>query len=456
MWTMLYLLRNNPERIKISQRARGLDESIVDKALELDLKWRKTLTYVNELRREHNRISRDIANLSGVEREKKLEEARKLAEKIEAEEKILNELEAERTRILLSIPNIVHESVPIGRSEEDNVPIRFYGKPKVYYEFENEFLKQTRGFKVDYEVIDWKPIGHADMLDFLGLGDTVKAGEVATSRFYYLFDDLVWLDFALLLYALDFLSSQGFRVVLTPYMLRRAAYEGVTTLSDFEEALYKIEGEDLYLIATSEHPIAAYQMVNLIDEKDLPLLYAGISACFRKEAGAHGKDTKGIFRVHQFNKVEQFVFCLPEDSWNWIEKLIENAEKLWSGLEIPYRVVNICSGELSAVVSKRYDLEAWMPAQGKYREMVSCSNCLDWQSYRLNIRFQRKLEKGVERGYVHTLNSTAIASTRAITAILENCQEPDGTVIVPKILRPYLEIFKKAPKEVIHPVKKRR
>lgn len=455
MWTMLYLLRNNPERIKISQRARGLDESIVDKALELDLKWRKTLTYVNELRREHNRISREIANLSGVEREKKLEEARKLAEKIEAEEKILNELEAERTRILLSIPNIVHESVPIGRSEEDNVPIRFYGKPKVYYEFENEFLKQTRGFKVDYEVIDWKPIGHADMLDFLGLGDTVKAGEVATSRFYYLFDDLVWLDFALLLYALDFLSNQGFRVVLTPYMLRRAAYEGVTTLSDFEEALYKIEGEDLYLIATSEHPIATYQMVNLIDEKDLPLLYAGISACFRKEAGAHGKDTKGIFRVHQFNKVEQFVFCLPEDSWNWIEKLIENAEKLWSGLEIPYRVVNICSGELSAVVSKRYDLEAWMPAQGKYREMVSCSNCLDWQSYRLNIRFQRKLEKGVERGYVHTLNSTAIASTRAITAILENCQEPDGTVIVPKILRPYLEIFKKAPKEVIHPVKKR-
>ncbi|MEM0083939.1 MAG: serine--tRNA ligase [Candidatus Methanomethylicia archaeon] len=455
MWSMLYFLRNNPERIRISQRARGLDESIVDKALELDLKWRKVLTYINELRREHNRISREIAGLIGVEREKKLEEARKLAEKIEIEEKILNDLEAERTRILLSIPNIVHESVPIGRSEEDNVPIRFYGKPKVYYEFENEFLKQIKGFKVDYEIIDWKPMGHADMLDFLGLGDTVKAGEVATSRFYYLFDDLVWLDLSLLLYALDFLSSQGFKVVLTPYMLRRAAYEGVTTLSDFEEALYKIEGEDLYLIATSEHPIAAYQMNNLIDGKDLPILYAGISACFRKEAGAHGKDTKGIFRVHQFNKIEQFVFCLPEDSWIWIERLIENAEKLWSGLDIPYRVVNICSGELSAVVSKRYDLEAWMPAQGKYREMVSCSNCLDWQSYRLNIRFQRKGEKGLERGYVHTLNSTAIASTRAITAILENYQEADGTVIIPKVLRPYLEMFKKAPKEAIYPIKKR-
>jgi seryl-tRNA synthetase len=450
---MLYLLRNNPDRIKASQRARGLDESVVDKALELDLRWRRTLTRVNELRREHNKISREIANLSGEERVKKLEEARKLAERIEAEEKILRELEEERTRVLLGIPNVIHESVPIGRSEEDNVPIRFYGKPKVYRGFLDDFLKQVKGFNVDYEVIDWKPMGHADMLDFLGLGDTVKAGEVATSRFYYLFDDLVWLDFALLLYAIDFLSQQGFRVILTPYMLRRSAYEGVTTLSDFEEALYKIDGEDLYLIATSEHTIAAYHMNDLLDEDNLPLLYAGVSACFRKEAGAHGKDTKGIFRVHQFNKIEQFVFCMPEDSWNWIERLIGNAEKLWSGLEIPYRVVNICSGELSAVVAKRYDLEAWMPAQGKYREMVSCSNCLDWQSYRLNIRFQRKGEKGLERGYVHTLNSTAIASTRAITAILENYQEPDGCVVIPKVLRPYLEMFKKAPKEVIYPIK---
>lgn len=455
MWSMLYLLRNNPERIRISQRARGLDTSIVDKALELDSKWRKTLTRINELRRKHNKISREIAALSGFEREKKLEEARKLAEDIENEEKVLKELEDERTRVLLSIPNTVHESTPIGANEEDNVPVRFYGKPKIYREFLNDFLKQIKGFNVDYEIIDWKPIGHADMLDFLGLGDTVKAGEVVTSRFYYIFDDLVWIDFALMLYALDLLSQQGFKVVLTPYMLRKAAYEGVTTLSDFEEALYKIEGEDLYLIATSEHTIAAYHMNDLIDEKDLPLLYAGVSACFRKEAGAHGKDTKGIFRVHQFNKIEQFIFCLPEESWAWIEKLIENAEKLWSGLEIPYRIVNICSGELSAVVSKRYDLEAWMPAQGKYREMVSCSNCLDWQSYRLNIRFQRKGKKGLERGYVHTLNSTAIASTRAITAILENCQEPDGTVVIPKVLRPYLEIFKKAPKEVIYPVKKK-
>ncbi|MEM3615774.1 MAG: aminoacyl--tRNA ligase-related protein, partial [Candidatus Methanomethylicia archaeon] len=303
MWSMLYLLRNNPERIKISQRVRGLDESIVDKALELDLKWRKTLTMVNELRREHNRVSREIASLSGEDRARRLEEARSLASRIEVEEKLLRELEEERTRVLLSVPNIVHESVPIGRGEDDNVPMRFYGKPKVYRDFEKAFLSQIAGFKVDYEVIDWKPMGHADMIDFLGLGDTVKAGEVSTSRFYYLFDDLVWLDFALLLYALDFLSQQGFKVILPPYMLRRAAYEGVTALSDFEEALYKIEGEDLFLIATSEHPIATYHMGDVIDGDKLPSLYAGVSACFRKEAGAHGKDTKGIFRVHQFNKI---------------------------------------------------------------------------------------------------------------------------------------------------------
>ncbi|RLF98193.1 MAG: serine--tRNA ligase [Thaumarchaeota archaeon] len=454
MWSMLYLIRNNPEKIKWSQRRRGLDEKIVDRAVELDRKWRKILTELNELRRKHNIISREVAKLTGAERQRKIEEAKKLLEEIEVKEKLLREVEDKRNRALLSIPNIVHESVPVGEDEDDNVPIRFYGKPKVWEGYLDRFREQVRGFNVDYEVINWKPIGHADMLEVLGLGNTLKAGEVAGSRFYYLFDDLVWLDMALLMYALDYMTKQGFTVVLPPYMMRRKPYEAVTTLSDFEDAIYKVEGEDLYLIATSEHPIAALHMNEIIRAEDLPLLYTGISPCFRKEAGAHGKDTKGIFRVHQFHKVEQFVFCLPEDSWSWIEKLIRNAEELWQGLGIPYRIVNICTGELSAVVAKRYDLEAWMPAQGKYREMVSCSNCTDWQSYRLKIRFQRKIEKGFERGYVHTLNSTAIASTRAITAILENYQEPDGTVIIPKVLRPYLEMFKKAPKEAIYPRKK--
>ena len=299
-------------------------------------------------------------------------------------------------------------------------------------------------------VIDYTPTHHADALTALGVGDTEKAAEVAGSRFFYLFDDLVWLDLALVLYALDYMTSKGFRPVIPPYMLRRKAYEGVTAIEDFETALYKVEGEDLYLIATSEHPIATLHMNEIIFEKDLPLLYTGVSPCFRKEAGAHGKDTKGVFRVHQFNKVEQFVFCLPEDSPKWHEELIRNAEELWQGLGIPYRVVSVCTGDIGVVAAKKYDLEAWMPSQGRYREMVSCSNCTDWQSYRLRVRYQRK---SGERGFVHTLNSTAIATTRAITAILENCQRPDGTVEIPKALRKYLELFPGAPKDYIEPKK---
>ena len=454
MWSILYYLRNDPEKLKWNMRVRGLDDSVIDRALELDTLWRKTLTELNELRREHNRISREIGRLKGEERKKKLAEAKKLLKLIEEKESELKQIEYEREKILLSIPNIVHESVPQGEDEEDNIPIKFWGKPKVWKGYLDRFKEQTKGFNVEYEVIDWKPIGHADMLDVLGLGNTMKAAEIAGSRFYYIFDDLVWLDIALLLYALDFLTKNGFRIVIPPYMLRRRPYEGVTALSDFEDAIYKIEGEDLYLIATSEHPLAALHMNEILEEKDLPLLYAGISPCFRKEAGAHGKDTKGIFRVHQFHKVEQFVFCKPEESWEWHEKLLENAEKLWQGLGIPYRIVNICTGDLGVVAAKKYDLEAWMPAQGKYREMVSCSNCTDWQSYRLKIRFRRR--KTGEREYVHTLNSTAIASTRAITAILENCQEPDGSVKIPEVLRPYLELFPQAPKDVILPRKRKK
>jgi seryl-tRNA synthetase len=250
------------------------------------------------------------------------------------------------------------------------------------------------------------------------------------------------------MYALDFLAEREFRIVVPPYMLRKRAYEGVTTFSDFEEVIYKIEDKDLYLIATSEHPIAAMHMNEVLGEDELPLLYAGVSPCFRKEAGSHGKDTKGIFRVHQFNKVEQFVFCIPDDSWKWHEILLSNVEDLWNGLKLPYRIVDICTGDLGVVAARKYDLEAWMPAQGKYREMVSCSNCTDYQSYRLNIRYAE--EKGKpSKGFVHTLNSTAIATSRAITAILENYQREDGVIEIPKVLRKYLEPFANAPKDEI-------
>ncbi|RLI31369.1 serine--tRNA ligase [Candidatus Bathyarchaeota archaeon] len=453
MWSILYLLRNNPEKLRWSQKRRGLDESIIDKALKYDTAWRKSLKQLNDLRHKHNLISREIPKLKGVEREEKIKEAKRIEKEISTLEEEVKRLEMEREKLLRSIPNVVHEDVPIGESDLDNVPIRFYGKHRVWKGHLDAFLKQTEGFKVDYEVIDWKPVGHADAIEMLGLGDTLRAAKVAGSRFYYLFEDLVWLDLALLLYALDHMAKLGFKPCIPPYMLRRTPYEGVITLGDFEDAIYKIEGEDLYLIATSEHPMAALYMGEAIEEDQLPILLTGISPCFRKEAGTRGKDTKGIFRVHQFHKVEQFVFCMPEESWKWHEKLIKNAEELWRKLEIPHRVVNICTGDLGAVAAKKYDLEAWMPAQGRYREMVSCSNCTDWQSYRLKIRYVKK--GGAERDYVHTLNSTAIASTRAITAILENFQEPDGTIIIPKALKSYLEPFEKAPKDTIKPKTKK-
>ena len=455
MWSILRLLREDPDKLRWSQQRRGLDPGIVDEALKYDRLWRKALSELNRMRHEHNVLSRQIARLRGPEREAKIGEARKLLKRIEEQEELVRAYEEKRNELLLSIPNVVHESVPVGEDESDNVPLRYYGRHRVWEGHLEAFLAETerRGFKVDYEVIDWRPIGHADMLDVLGMGDTLRAARAAGSRFYYLFDDLVWLDVALLAYALDNMVRWGFRPCIPPYMLRRAAYEGVTALSDFEDAIYKLEGEDLYLIATSEHPMAALYMGEILDEDDLPILLTGISPCFRKEAGAHGKDTKGIFRVHQFHKVEQFVFCRPEESWEWHERLIRNAEELWRGLGIPHRVVDICTGDLGVVAAKKYDIEAWMPAQGRWREMVSCSNCTDWQSYRLRIRYRPR--RGGPNVLVHTLNSTAIASTRAITAILENFQEPDGTVIIPKALRPYLEPFEAAPKEVIKPRKRR-
>ncbi len=449
MWSILKALRENPEVLVESQRRRGEDVEIVYKAIELDKSWRKKLYELDQLRRERNELSR---RLKSERNEELIKKAKEISEKVKRGEEELKKLEEELKGILLSIPNIVHESVPIGEDENDNVPIRFWGKPKVYKEHLEQFLRQTNG-EVEYEVIDKPVVGHADAVEIFGWADLERAAKVAGSRFYYLLEDLVWLDFALTMYALEFLSKQGFRIVNPPYMMRHEAYTGVTAFSDFEEVLYKLEGEDLYLIATSEHPLAAMHMNETLGEDELPLLYAGVSPCFRKEAGAHGKDTKGIFRVHQFNKVEQFVFCLPEESWEWHEKLIENAEKLWQGLGIPYRIVNICTGDLGIVAAKKYDLEAWMPAQGKYREMVSCSNCTDWQSYRLNIRYAEK--RGMpSKGFVHTLNSTAIATTRAITAIIENYQLEDGRVEIPKVLRKYLEPIESAPKEYLEPKKR--
>ncbi|MEM3053226.1 MAG: serine--tRNA ligase, partial [Candidatus Caldarchaeum sp.] len=276
-----------------------------------------------------------------------------------------------------------------------------------------------------------------DVLSALGLADFETAAKVAGARFYYLFDDLVLLNWALVQYGLDFLKGKGFRLVQPPYMLTRRIMEGVVSFQDFEDMLYKVEGEDLYLIGTAEHPLAGLHAGEILDGRKLPLRYAGISPCFRKEAGAHGKDTKGIFRVHQFEKVEQFSFTKPSQSWTEHEFLISNAEELYRSLGLPYRVVNICVGELGPVAAKKYDLEVWMPAQNKYREVVSCSNCTDYQAVGLGIRY-REAPHIEETEYVHTLNSTLIATERTIVAILENYQTRDGAVEIPEPLQPYL------------------
>ncbi|PVU71851.1 serine--tRNA ligase [Acidilobus sp. SCGC AC-742_E15] len=452
MWSILKSLRENPEILIESQRRRNGDIGIVERAIKLDRTWREKRYELDQLRHERNKISREIKKLKGEEREKALEEAKRISEKVKEAEKSLKELEEELNTTLMSIPNILHSSVPVGKDDTENVPVKFWGKPKVYVKFEDEFKVQTRGMS-DYQLTDRPPVPHADATEMSGWTDVERAAKVSGSRFYYLIDDLLWLDFAITVYALDYLSDRGFKIVSPPYMMKRRAYSGVTAFEDFEEVIYKIEDEDLYLIATSEHPIAAMHMDEVLEEDELPLLYAGVSPCFRKEAGAHGKDTKGIFRVHQFNKVEQFIFCLPEESWNWHERLLENVEYLWQGLGIPYRIVNICTGDIGIVAAKKYDLEAWMPAQGKYREMVSCSNCTDWQSYRLNIRYAEERGKPT-KGFVHTLNSTAVATTRAITAIVENFQEEDGAVRIPKVLRRYLEPIKSAPKEYLIPRKR--
>ena len=454
-WSILDLVRRAPEEYKRHLIRRQMNPSLVDAFYELDLKWRRMQTQLNELRHRHNVISRSIGKARDPdERRRLIEEARRLLQELRRLEEEFRRIEEERRSLLMQLPNVVEDDVPEG-GEEDSVPIEFWGRPKVWEDYLEAFREQTEkyGFKVDYELIKWKPIGHADMLEYvLKLGNTVKAGEVAGSRFYYTFEDIVWLDFALLLYAIDYLTQRGYVLVTPPYMLRHRIISAVIDLDTFKDAIYKIEGEDLYLISTAEHPLAALYAGEEIYDDDLPIKLVGISPCFRKEAGAGNRDLKGIFRVHQFHKVEQFVYSLPEDSRKLHEEIIGNARELFKGLGIPFRIVNIASGDLGACAVKKYDLEAWMPGQGRYREMVSASNCTDWQAYRLGIRLVRR--KGMERGYVHTLNSTAIASTRTITAILENYQREDGVVEIPKALKKYLEPFEAAPKDYIYPREK--
>ncbi len=389
-----------------------------DRLLDLDEKVRGLKKEIQDLRTQRNSLSREVGKLKkeGSDASEVMKRAEKVNKRIVDIEAETATLENELKRIQMSIPNILHESVPYGADEEDNEVVKEWGgRPEFKFEVQS----------------------HVDLLDSLDIGDIPSAAKIAGSRFYYLKNELVMLDIAMQQMALEMLIKKGYTPLYPPFMMRRAPYEGVTDLADFEDVMYKIEGEDLYLIATSEHPMVAMHMDNVFEPTDLPIKFAGISTCFRKEAGSHGKDTKGIFRVHQFNKVEQFVFSLPEESWNIHEELIKNEEEYIQALKLPYRVVNVCTGDIGIVAAKKYDLELWMPGQQKYREGGSCSNCTAYQATRLNIKYRLK-KGGTEKGYLHTLNSTIVANPRTIVAILEVYQQDDGSVKLPQALHKYL------------------
>jgi seryl-tRNA synthetase len=389
----------------------------VDGLLQQDQKWRSLQVQANALRQQRNKLTEQIAKLRKEDRDPAaaMHEAETIPDKIRELEQEAVGIRERLNETLMQLPNIMHESVPSGKDEHDNVEIRKWGTPPKF---------------------PFKPLDHIDLASKLDLVDLERAAKVAGARFYYLKRGLVRLNYALISYALDFISRKGYTLIQPPYLLRREVLSGAVALSDFEETIYKIEGEDLYLLATSEHALNALHFGEILNGKTLPLRYGGVSPCFRKEAGAHGRDTKGIFRVHQFEKVEQFVFCKPEDSWSEHEKLISNAEELFQALNLPYRVVNVCSGDLGTVAAKKYDLEVWLPGQNSYREAVSCSNCTSYQAVRSNVRYRDRTSDPTE--YVHTLNSTFVATERTLIAIMENSQQSDGSIVIPVALRPYM------------------
>jgi seryl-tRNA synthetase len=411
------LLREDPEAIVKSVRKRGsLDKlPLIDEGVECDKEWRSLKTQVDELRHKQNALNAEIAELRNQGRgiSEKLGEVKGIPDTIGSLEAKASEKQARLNKILMSIPNILHETVPIGADETMNPVAREWGKKPEF---------------------DFVPRHHQDVLVELGMLDMERAAKVAGARFSFLKGDAVRLEHAIMQYAVDFLTKRGFTAVEPPFMLNRAAYEGVVNIDDFGPVIYKIEGEDLHLIATSEHPLVSMHSDEILESASLPLRYCGLSPCFRVEAGAHGKDTKGIFRSHQFYKVEQVIFSKPEDSWTLHEELVSNAEGIYQSLGIPHRVIILCSGDTGFMSAKTYDLEAWLPGQQKYREMASASNVTDFQSRRLRIRYRGKQNEPTK--LVYTLNSTAVV-TRTLVAIVENFQHKDGSVSIPPPLVPY-------------------
>jgi seryl-tRNA synthetase len=408
--------RNNPEKLK------QLDELIV-----CDKKWRELQTKVNLLRQKRNQISLEISKLKkeGKTVKKKVEDGKEVDVKIEKTEKQLEEFENKERNLLMGIPNLLHESVPDGKDESDNVEVRRWGKQPKF---------------------DFEPKDHLTILQNLGLIDMERAAKVAGNGFFFLKNELVLLDMAIQRFALDFLIRNGFTIIEPPLMVNKESYEGVAPLQDFMEMMYKVQDYDLFLIATAEHPMGSMFRNETIDKKELPLKLAGVSPCFRKELGAHGKYTKGFFRMHQFNKIEQFVYCHPDDSWKLFEEIQKNSEKLYQELGIHHRVIEICTGDIGIMKAKSFDIEFWM-ADGNFREIGSNSNLTDYSARNLNIKWREGPGKP-PAGFVHTLNNTALATSRTIIAIIEQFQQKDGSVLIPKVLRDYMNGIERLEKKL--------
>ena len=410
------LIRDQPEKVRKMIRDRAVKFDF-DNMLELDKKRRDLIKETDELRKKRNQMSISIAKAkkSNEDISTLLNDMEKISKDLDDLEQSQKSIQSSYTTLAFSIPNMIHESVPIGPDESSNLEIRKWGAVPNF----------------DFDVK-----GHEEIAEKLDLLDIQRASKTAGARFYYLKGDLVKLAYALTAFASEFLSEKGYKLIQPPYMINRKSMEGAVIADDFEDVIYKIHNEDLYLIGTSEHAIASMYLDEILDGKSLPDRFGSISPCFRKEAGAHGKDQKGIFRVHQFEKFEQFVFTKPEDSDNEQEKMITNSEEFFQKLGIPHRVILLSSGDMGKVSSKTYDIEAWMPGQNSYREICSISNCLDYQSRRLKIRYRDKTNEETE--YIHTLNGTLVAVERTIVAIIENFQTNDGHIKVPDVLQKYL------------------
>ncbi len=394
----------------------------VNDLISLDRRRRQLIVELQQVKHDKNTLSHSIAS----KKKEKADASQEISKMNVVGNRILSLEEEKRlvesrySLLIRNLPNIIHQSVPIGQNENDNVVIKHYGTIKNF---------------------EFRPKDHVEIATSLDLVDIGRAAKISGARFYFLKKELVRMNYALIHFAVDFLSDKGYILAQPPYMIRRGAMEGAVILEDFEQVIYKINGEDLYLIGTSEHALASMHMDEILNGNLLPIKYAGISTCFRKEAGAHGKDMKGIFRVHQFEKVEQFVYSRPDDSWEEHDKMLTIAEEFYEKIGIPYRTVLLCSADLGKISAKTYDIEAWMPGQGAYREIGSCSNCTDYQARRLRIRFKDKTNE--ETSLVHTLNSTLVATERTMVSIMENYQTSNGDVEVPDILRKYMGDVKK-------------